>query len=109
MKQPKKATARTTTIRIEPPIDFQQLEKRYQLVRYVLPDNLLYSKDKSTLFPKLHNRLKEQIDAPYRSFTYDYLDGARRWAVYVLYPRQKENAEGLPVIQFEAVIYRPEN
>jgi hypothetical protein len=75
MKQPKKATARTTTIRIEPPADFKRLEEQYQL--------------------------KEQINAPYRSFTHDYLDGARRWAVYVLYPRQRDNAAGFPVIQFE--------
>ena len=100
MKQPKKATARTTTIRIEPPIDFQQLEERYQLVRYVLPEPMLYSKDKFK-FGRLHNLLKEQIDAPYRSFTHDYLDGARRWAVYVLYPRKKDQTEEHPVIQFE--------
>lgn len=100
MKQPKKATARTTTIRIAPPLDFKRLEERYQLVRYVLPEPMLYSKD-SNKYSRLHNLLKEQIDAPYRSFTYDNLDGARRWAVYVLYPRQKENAEGFPVIQFE--------
>jgi hypothetical protein len=100
MKQPKKATARTTTIRIAPPLDFKRLEERYQLVRYVLPEPMLYSKD-SNKYSRLHNLLKEQIDEPYRSFTHDYLDGPRRWAVYVLYPRQKENAEGFPVIQFE--------
>lgn len=100
MKQPKKATARTTTIHIEPPADFKRLEEQYQLVRYVLPEPLLYSKDKFK-FGRLHNLLKEQIDVPYRSFTHDYLDGARRWAVYVLYPRQRDNADGFPVIQFE--------
>lgn len=100
MKQPKKATARTTTIHIEPPADFKRLEKQYQLVRYVLPEPMLYSKDKFK-FGRLHNLLKEQIDAPYRSFTHDYLDGTRRWAVYVLYPRQRDNADGFPVIQFE--------
>ncbi|MBZ0298688.1 MAG: hypothetical protein K8J31_03060 [Anaerolineae bacterium] len=100
MKPPKKATARTTTIRIEPPSDFTQLEEQYQLVRYVLPEPMLYSKDKFK-FGRLHNLLKEQIDAPYRSFTHDYLDGSRRWAVYVLYARQKELTDGLPIIQFE--------
>lgn len=100
MKQPKKATARTTTIRIIPPVNFKRLEERYQLVRYVLPEPMLYSRDKYK-FGRLHNLLKEQIDAPYRSFTHDYLDGSRRWAVYVIYPRLKEKAEGLPVIQFE--------
>lgn len=100
MKQPKKATARTTTIRIEPPSDFKRLEEQYQLVRYVLPEPLLYSRDEYK-FGRLHNLLKEQIDAAYRSFTYDYLDGTRRWAVYVLYPRQKAKTEGFPVIQFE--------
>ena len=100
MKQPKKATARTTTIRIEPPSEFTQLEEQYQLVRYVLPEPMLYSKDKFK-FGRLHNLLKEQIDAPYRSFTHDYLDGSRSWAVYVLYPRQKDQTDGLPVIQFE--------
>ena len=100
MKQPKKATARTTTIHIVPPVDFKRLEEQYKLVRYVLPEPMLYSKDKFK-FGRLHNLLKEQIDAPYRSFTHDYLDGTRRWAVYVLYPRQKEKTEGLPAIQFE--------
>lgn len=100
MKQPKKATARTTTIHIVPPVDFRRLEEQYKLVRYVLPEPLLYSKDKFK-FGRLHNLLRQQVDAPYRSFTHDYLDGSRRWAVYVLYPRQREKTEGFPVIQFE--------
>jgi len=100
MKPPKKATAPTTTIRIAPPSDFTRLEEQYRLVRYVLPEPMLYSKD-SNKFARLHNLLKEQIDVPYRSFTYDYLDGSRRWAVYALYPRQKDQTDELPIIQFE--------
>ena len=63
MKQPKKATARTTTIRIEPPSEFTRLEEQYQLVRYVLPEPLLYSKD-SYKFARLHNLLKNKSTRP---------------------------------------------
>lgn len=101
MKQPKTATALTTTIRITPPDNFALLAERYRLVRYVLPKTLVYSKDGSR-YARLHNELKEQLDAPYRLYTYDELDGYRQWALYVLYPRSSNSENAVvPALRYE--------
>jgi hypothetical protein len=91
--QPKRATARTTTIQIIPPSDMTLLKTQYQLVRYLLPDAFVFSKEKDDKFPRLHNELKEQLDAPYKVYTHDNMDNTKRWAVYVLYPRTSQEAK----------------
>jgi hypothetical protein len=101
-KNPKKATARTTSIRVLPPADYTNLAGHYQLVRYVLPETLKFNKSKGT-WERMHNTLKETIDAVYKVYTYDKMDGKISWALYVLYPRVEEEppADSCPVLQFE--------
>lgn len=91
--QPKRATARTTTIQIIPPSDMTLLKTQYQLVRYVLPDVFVFSKEKDDKFARLHNELKEQLDAPYKVYIYDKMDNTKRWAVYVLYLRTSQETK----------------
>lgn len=84
-------TVRTTTLEIQRPQDFGPLERRFRIERYVLPDDLLYSKgDAETTFQRVHAALREHLDVPYKSFRHDRLDGRRRWAVYALFPRDCE-------------------
>lgn len=103
--QPKRATARTTTIQIIPPSDMTLLKTQYQLVRYVLPDVFVFSKEKDDKFARLHNELKEQLDAPYKVYVYDKMDNTKRWAVYVLYSRtsQETRANSYQQLQVDNV------
>jgi hypothetical protein len=85
-------TVQTTTLLVSRPVDFSLLEQKYKLVRYVLPDNFRYRehKDKS-LYGKMHNALRDQLNCPYKTFKYDKLEkGITRWVVYALYPREAE-------------------
>ena len=88
-KHPKRYTATTTSLVINGVQDYTILEQKFRLVRYIIPDTLLYRKN-STDFGRVHNTIRAQIDYPYRSFKHDDLDGKRnkKWVVYVLYPRE---------------------
>lgn len=77
---------RTTTISVTKPATFAALELEFRLVRYVLPDRLRKERD-NKMFQRVHAKIREQIDHPYKSYKYDKMDGAERWAVYVLYPK----------------------
>ena len=79
----------TTTLEVERPRDYAKLEERYQLWRYLLPVELLYSRNPGH-FGRAHNALRDQLDCPYKSFRHDVLDGQRRWAVYALIPRGQD-------------------
>ncbi len=102
-RQPKTVAVRTTTVRIVPPSNFKRLSDQYCLVRYVLSTTFQYEKTKysSQKFARLHNALKEQIEAPYRVFTHAIVEGKKRWAVYVLYPRDKMKGTEPPNVTFE--------
>src|SRR5712691_9210991 len=84
---PKQHTAKTTTLVVERPQNYAQLEARFQLVRYLIPDSLRHRGN--TDFGRVHNTIRDQLDYPYRSFQHDQLAGAKneKWAIYVLYPR----------------------
>lgn len=82
---PKHHTVLTTTLLVERPQDYANLEQRFQIVRYTIPDRLLYRKN-PTDFGRVHNSIRDQIDYPYKSFQHDTLDGHKKWALYVLYP-----------------------
>jgi len=99
--QPKRATARTTTIQIIPPSDMTLLKTQYQLVRYVLPDAFVFSQEKNDKFARLHNEIKEQLDAPYKVYIYDKMDNTKRWAVYVLFPRSSLEAKAASYQQLQ--------
>jgi hypothetical protein len=87
-------TVDTTALMMARPTDYSALEERFRLMRYVLPDGLLYrSRTNKTDFGRVHNTLRNQIDFPYKSFQYDRLDGSPHWAVYVLYPQGSETVE----------------
>jgi hypothetical protein len=96
----------TTTIVIDPIADYSLLEKHFRLIRYLIPDNLkfVYKKNLSILFGRIYNAFRDQVGAPYRSYTFDKLDGENniQWAFYVMYPRQDEIAPvSLPWYQNE--------
>lgn len=78
-------TVRTTTVVMEQPQDYRSLDARFRLVRYVLPDTLRRPNN-PTNYGQMQNALRDQIDAPYKSFKYDRLNGPLQWAVYVLFP-----------------------
>ncbi len=90
----KERTFSTTTIVIDPITDYSLLEKKFRLIRYLIPGNLkfVYKKNLSILFGRIHNAFRDQVGAPYRSYTFDKLDGDNniQWAFYVMYPRQDE-------------------
>jgi hypothetical protein len=88
-EHPKQHTVTTTTLVIDQPQSYDILEARYRLVRYVIPDQLLYRKVR-TDFGRVYNTIRDQIDYPYKSFQHDELDGKRnkKWVVYILYPRE---------------------
>jgi hypothetical protein len=83
----------TTTLLITKPADLILLEAAYQLLRYELPDDLRWklksAKNSSEMWARMQNSLQAQIDAPYRIFTHDQLDGGshHKWVIYVLAPR----------------------
>lgn len=81
----KQHTVMTTTLIVERPQNYANLEQRFQIVRYVIPDKLLYRKN-PTDFGRVHNSIRDQVDHPYKSFQHDTLDGYKKWALYVLYP-----------------------
>jgi hypothetical protein len=85
----KQHTVTTTTLAIDRPQNYDILEARYRLVRYVIPDQLRYRKI-PTDFGRVYNTIRDQIDHPYKSFQHDELDGERnkKWVVYILYPRE---------------------
>ncbi len=87
--QLKQHTVTTTTLVIDQPQNYDLLEARYRLVRYVIPDQLRYRKI-PTDFGRVYNTIRDQIDYPYKSFQHDELDGKRnkKWVVYILYPRE---------------------
>jgi hypothetical protein len=72
------------------PAKYEILENEFKLVRYVVPDRL---RKVNKIFERVHAHLKEQIDYPYKSYRFDELDGPKRWAVYVLYPKTIEPLE----------------
>jgi hypothetical protein len=79
----------TTTLVIDQPCEYTQLEAKFRLVRYVLPDALRYRKN-SADYGRVHNTVRDQVDAPYKSFKHDRLDGSpSKWAIYVLYLREE--------------------
>lgn len=88
-REARRVKVRTSTIRVRPPATFDQLERQYKLVRYVVPDRLRTQRD-GTTFARVHADLREQLDYPYKSYKHDKLDAAKRWAVYVLYPEAKQ-------------------
>jgi hypothetical protein len=90
--QTKQQTVPTTTLVVERPANYTLLEEKFRLVRYVIPDTLLYRKN-PTDFGRVHNTLRKDINYPYKSFTYDRFEGPRKWAVYVLYPREAKISE----------------
>jgi hypothetical protein len=81
-------TVRTTTIEVTQPDNFEKLEAKFKLIRYLIPDRL--RNERGDMYARVHAQLKEQLDHPYKSYKYDKLDGAPRWAVYVLYPQGTE-------------------
>ncbi len=85
----KQQTVTTTTLVIDQLQNYDFLETRYHLVRYVIPDALRYRKN-PTDFGRVYNTIRDQIDYPYKSFQYDQLDGKKnkKWVIYVLYPRE---------------------
>lgn len=88
----KQCTVRTTTIEIERPHDFAELERRFRIERYVLPEHLRFVRgpQASTVFERVHAALHDQLDEAYKSYKFDTLDRDFRWAVYVLLPRDAE-------------------
>lgn len=102
----KERTFSTTTIVIDPITDYSLLENNFRLIRYLIPGNLKFSykKNLSILFGRIYNAFRDQVGAPYRSYTFDKLDGENniQWAFYVMYPRQDEIASvSLPWYQNE--------
>jgi len=89
---PRQHTVMTTTLIVERPQDYAMLEQRFRVVRYVIADRLLYRKNQ-TDFGRVHNSIRDQVDCPYKSFQHDTLDGRKKWALYVLYPREVSIAE----------------
>ena len=75
--QAKQQTVPTTTLVVNRPENYALLEEKYRLVRYVIPDALLYRKV-STDFGRVHNTLRKDINYPYKSFQYDKIDGTRK-------------------------------
>jgi hypothetical protein len=104
-KETKRATARTTSLRILPLADTSALAQAYQLVRYVLPENLRFMKEKNK-WERMHNGLKESISAAYKIYTHDKLDVKECWALYVLYPKMVDGSatEDCPVLRFEGEV-----
>lgn len=98
----KTETTPTTTLHIKPIDDESILAEQFRLVRYVLPDNFAYSKSKHK-WARMHNSLKENLNAPYKVYTHDTLDGSNCWAIYVLYSRDHDSktAKEIPEIIFE--------
>lgn len=84
---PKQHTVMTTTLIVEQPQDYAILEQQFRVVRYIVPDKLLYRKN-STDFGRVHNTIRDQVDYPYKSYQHDKRDGRKKWAFYVLYPRE---------------------
>ena len=72
-------------------------------MRYVLPKPLLYTKD-NYKYARLHNELKEQLDAPYRVYTTItwMAIGSGRSMCSILDRRIRQT--GLPVIRFEGAL-----
>ncbi len=81
----------TTTLLLEHPLDYSQIEEKYKVERYIVPSSLQYNKN-ATTYGRVHNTVRDQIGYPYRSYMYDTLDGEKnkKWVFYVLYPRKEE-------------------
>jgi hypothetical protein len=81
-------TTPTTTLLINTPIDVRRLEARYKLIRYELPTKFYQLVKRSRhAYGQMHNKLRDQLNCPYKTFKYDRLDGMQKWVVYALYPR----------------------
>ncbi len=92
-RAPREVTAKTTAIELYPPSDFTVLESQYRLVKYVLPRMLVFTKDDNK-YAKMHVEIKEHLNVPYRVFTYDRVNGSRRWSLFALFPvKSNENGE----------------
>lgn len=81
--------AQTTTLVVTPPTAYASLEARFKLLRYELPPKLRWSKNPAD-YGRMQNSLRDQIAFPYKTFKYDRLDGAPKWVVYVLAPRESQ-------------------
>lgn len=84
-------TVTTTTLEITRPASFAQLERRFYVERYVLPDDLRYNKANAAMvFAQIHTALRDQLECAYKAYKFDRLDGTPHWAVYALFPRDVE-------------------
>jgi len=92
-------TALTTTMRIELPA-YDSLAEHYQLVRYELPDGLKFG-NSDLNFARVHNAMKDGLDAPYRLFTHDQ---GGHWAVYALYPKTTPEPDTYTVLFEDSVL-----
>ncbi len=104
----------TTTLLITKPADLTLLEAAYQLLRYELPDDLRWrfkhAKNPSEMWARMQNSLQAQINAPYRVFTHDQMDGGpyHKWVVYVLASRHTPPQPiTLPLWSDAPLPYRP--
>ncbi|MDP9316961.1 MAG: hypothetical protein M3R24_39920 [Chloroflexota bacterium] len=78
---------RTTTIQITN-VDYSTLAQHLKVVRYTLDRSFRFSNDK-TRFGRLHNQLKEQLQAPYHFFSHDNPAPS----IYVVYGRSEQPLE----------------
>ncbi|EFH88924.1 hypothetical protein [Ktedonobacter racemifer] len=92
-------TVDTITLLIARPTDFAQLEAQFQLIRYVLPETLGAKTSQrgrgNAVYARLHTSLRGQLNYPYRTYSFDKLDGSEKWVVYALLP----HGETAPVLR----------
>ncbi|MBM7845934.1 hypothetical protein [Herpetosiphon giganteus] len=72
---------RTTTLCIDTPIDFHMLQQKFRLVKYAVPADFRFMKNKYK-FERFHTTLKDQLPEPYHFFSYDRPTPS----IYALYP-----------------------
>jgi hypothetical protein len=87
----KQNTFATSTFQIIKPESYKALEGRFTLIRYLIPETFR-AKSKKERYKLLHVELRGQLHVPYRTYEHDELDGAKRYVIYALYPKNGEVA-----------------
>lgn len=82
----KQKTFATSTLQIVKPDNYEKLEEQFKLIRYLIPEGFR-TKNKKGRYKLLHVELREQLLVPYRTYEHDVLDGAKRYVIYALYPK----------------------
>ena len=90
----KQNTLSTSTIQITKPNEYEKLDTRFRLIRYVIPD-VFRTKSKKDRYKLLHVELRAQLIVPYRTYEHDDLDGPECLVIYALYPREQSEVASI--------------